>query len=236
MSIPHILLVVGEPEATQLATALRQSQVAREVLVASSTDDGLREARRRLPEVIVVETALPGMDGAAFVTPSAGRSRPPLVFLLREASLEKNPVGVAGVIVRPVDYATFGERLRTLAERAWFARKFADLADLGGNEFIAAMIDALLDLVPLKLAQAEAALQAQQWTELARAAHSIKSAAANVGAEPLCFAATALDDRATARATPAELARQLDDVKQAFDRARQLLLRYQSSGQLEPAD
>ena len=117
---------------------------------------------------------------------------------------------------------------KELAEQAWFSRKLADLAELGGPSFVSEMIDAFLSLGTTAVTEIAAGLASGDLPAVARSAHSLKSAAANLGAEEMHELATEIESQARSGATGDMLQLESQKLATAFDRARVFLQRHGS--------
>lgn len=60
--MPCILVVEDNPANMKLAVLLLE-QAGHEILQASDAEEGIRLARERLPQLILMDVQLPGMDG-----------------------------------------------------------------------------------------------------------------------------------------------------------------------------
>lgn len=90
---------------------------------------------------------------------------------------------------------------------------------IGGREFVLEMIDLFLEHSPQRLAAGRAAFDAGDLTGVYRAAHSLKSTAANLGARSLQSAAEQAEGRAAAKDAEA-IAPLLDEMERHFERVR----------------
>jgi HPt (histidine-containing phosphotransfer) domain-containing protein len=95
---------------------------------------------------------------------------------------------------------------------------------IGGQAFLVEMIELFLEHAPQRLATAREAFDAGDLDTVYRTAHSLKSTAANVGAEEVRAAAERLEERAAAGdATGSEPL--LEEMVQRYGRARSELER-----------
>src|SRR5262249_18736311 len=104
--------------------------------------------------------------------------------------------------------------------------KMLDLDHLGGPAFIVEMIDTFIGQATQAVARMRAAVQADDLVTVARAAHSLKSGAANLGAERLRDAATVLEAEATQHGSATVLLQGLRAREDACDCACQILRRH----------
>ncbi len=90
---------------------------------------------------------------------------------------------------------------------------------IGGREFVLEMIDLFLEHSPQRLSAGRTAFEGGDMTGVYRAAHSLKSTAANLGARALQSTAEQAESRAAAEDREA-LAPLLDDMERHFQSAR----------------
>ena len=96
------------------------------------------------------------------------------------------------------------------------------LLRIGGQEFVVEMIELFLENAPERLRAARAAHEQSDHQALYRAAHSLKSTAANLGARRLQHAAERTEARASAKDTVA-LQPLLDEMNRRYDQVRERL-------------
>lgn len=103
------------------------------------------------------------------------------------------------------------------------------LLRIGGPEFVVEMIDLFLEHAPARTAAARDALEAGDMTALYRAAHSLKSTAANLGARSLQEIAAQVEalaadgDAEAAAPLLAKMAARCDDALSALAAERSRL-------------
>lgn len=90
---------------------------------------------------------------------------------------------------------------------------------IGGGEFVLEMIDLFLENAPQRLAAARAAVEAGDQKSLYRAAHSLKSTAANLGAQRLQGVAERLESLAAAGGT-GSLGSVVSELEESYEQAR----------------
>ncbi len=93
------------------------------------------------------------------------------------------------------------------------------LVRIGGPEFLVEMIDLFLEHAPQRVETARTAYTAGDMSTVYRAAHSIKSTAANLGARSLQDVAARLEERAAAEDTQG-MAPLLDELEGSYQRLR----------------
>lgn len=220
------VLLVADDLADQLpmpGTFARQGLT--ELPPADSVTVGLRLAREHYPDVILLDAGLLELEVAPFAGPPAPGKHPPVVILLRDR-LRPVPPGGDGVINLPLDPEALAAKVVALAEQTWFARKMSDLDHLGGPPFIVEIIDTFVTQAAQGLARLRTGVDADDVKAVAGAAHSLKSSAANLGAERVRDAAGALEAEANRGASAAVLLQSLHALQEAFDRCRPILQQY----------
>lgn len=95
---------------------------------------------------------------------------------------------------------------------------------IGGNVLLARLIDSFLEHAPPRVAAARAGQQAGEMDAVARATHSLKSTAGNLGARRLQFLAERVEALATAH-DGAGVSEMLDQVESVFEATRIALAR-----------
>jgi HPt (histidine-containing phosphotransfer) domain-containing protein len=186
MPLTRILLVdVSADVRALIAQALPELEKGGAIRAASGRDVvPCAEAYR--PDVILVETSAAG--SAALRTALAERktlSHIPVIGLADELAPGPRP-------------ATLGERVRHLFSEARLHSQLAHLEELGGQPFVQEMIDLFLESTPPRLQAARAGLAAGDLAAVELAAHSTKSAAANLGADELQELAARIEQLAAA--------------------------------------
>ena len=125
MGIEKVLLVDDDADIRSIARLSLEAVEGWTVFQAAGGAEALVVARDAIPDVIVLDVMMPGMDGPA--TLAALRIDPrtahiPVIFVT--ARLQASDVGhylslgVAGVIPKPFDPMELGRQIQALAERA----------------------------------------------------------------------------------------------------------------------
>ncbi|MEP6694311.1 MAG: response regulator [Chloroflexota bacterium] len=90
-----------------------------ETIEATSAEDGIALARTRLPQLVLMDIQLPGMDGVtalAKLRADAPTARIPVVAMtasvMREDRERFDKAGFDGFITKPIDVKTFPEQIR----------------------------------------------------------------------------------------------------------------------------
>jgi len=123
MMIRKVLLVDDEADIRKIA-ALALSRVGGwEVVQADSGGDAVRAAQKELPDVILLDVMMPGMDGPA--TLAELRANPttaaiPVIFVTAKIKGPERErialLGVAGIISKPFDAMRLPDEIRVLIE------------------------------------------------------------------------------------------------------------------------
>lgn len=118
MTSPSRILVVEDNEANQmLARAVLEMEGYR-VDVVGSSDEAFDYLRSSIPDLILMDIQLPGMDGLSLtrkLKQDVGTAKIPIVALtahaMRGDRQEALSAGCAGYIPKPIEVRTFGEQV-----------------------------------------------------------------------------------------------------------------------------
>ena len=121
VAIEKVLMVDDEPHVRRVAE-LSLARVGKwTVILAASGPEAIAAARRELPDLILLDVMMPGMDGLSTLSAlqaSAVLARIPVVFLTakaQEREIERYlGLGAAGVIRKPFDPMTLPDHLRRI--------------------------------------------------------------------------------------------------------------------------
>jgi CheY-like chemotaxis protein len=234
MPIASILLVDDAAETRSLIEKCFDWADGPTVTSTASVKEGIARANELAPDVVLANPRMPDMDLADFLS-QLNRQQlrsPPIVILLTA----KQPfgdrykaLGVAGTIAKPLVPDRFACQLREIVSEARLTLQLGNLHRLGGHEFVVEMIDLFLDLAPKKIADAAAALASGNVDAIRQAAHSLKSASANLGADAL-FAAAARAERAAAQEQVDILPALVSGMEQTFARVKTSLEQRKRAG------
>jgi two-component system cell cycle response regulator DivK len=93
-------------------------------LEATTAEDGIALARERLPDLVLMDIQLPGMDGIAALAElrrDPATSRIPVVALtasvMKEDRERFEAAGFDGLLMKPIDVKTFPQQVREHCER-----------------------------------------------------------------------------------------------------------------------
>lgn len=113
MSAPKILIIEDNPLNMELAADLL-TEAGYEVLQASTAEKGLQLARSLLPNLILMDTSLPGMDGlqATMILKSESETQHIPVISLTANAMKGDEetaraAGAMAYVTKPIDTRTF---------------------------------------------------------------------------------------------------------------------------------
>ena len=121
MEIKKVLLVDDEPDIRKIAEMSLKMVGRFEVVVASSGIEALGTAEKELPDVVLLDVMMPGMDGPTTLgrlRDQAATAKVPVIFMTAKA--QKHEVerylalGAAGVITKPFDPMTLSAEIRRI--------------------------------------------------------------------------------------------------------------------------
>jgi CheY-like chemotaxis protein len=125
VNIKKVLLIDDDPDVRRIGSMSMRKLGGFEVLLASSGAEGLVTAEQSLPDLILLDILMPGLDG--MVTIAELKKSPmakaiPVIFLTGARDLsppEKiREVGALGVIYKPIDPLRLPSQARELVENA----------------------------------------------------------------------------------------------------------------------
>jgi CheY-like chemotaxis protein len=114
-----LILVVEDNPSNQLLTSFVLERQGYEVELAESSVEALERVTSRLPDLILMDVQLPGLDGLSFTkvlksTPETAGI--PIVALTAHAMSgdreDALTAGCVGYIAKPIDTRTFGDQVR----------------------------------------------------------------------------------------------------------------------------
>jgi two-component system, OmpR family, KDP operon response regulator KdpE len=156
----RVLVVDDEPPILRaLRTALRAR--GHEVFVSSTGEDALTEAARSQPELVILDLALPDMDGTDVIRELRGWSTIPVIVLsVREAQASKVAALDAGAddyVTKPFGVDELLARMRAAARRAG-SKEDRPILRFGSLAVDLARTRATIDEEPIHLTKTEWAL------------------------------------------------------------------------------
>jgi DNA-binding response OmpR family regulator len=129
-ALPHLLVVEDNDE---LRKFLKNSLLEYEVITASNGEDGLRDAIRYVPDVIITDWMMPGKTGIALckeLKSEQATSHIPIIMLTAKAGLEPKleglETGADDYLTKPFEMQELKARLKNLiAQRDLLRNKFS---------------------------------------------------------------------------------------------------------------
>ncbi|KPA09353.1 response regulator receiver [Candidatus Magnetomorum sp. HK-1] len=117
MKQQSILIIEDNPMNMEMATDLLE--IAKyKVLQAENAEDGIQVAREQKPDLILMDIALPGMDGleaTRLLKKNPETKNIPIVALTAHAMKDDNDealkVGCSGYITKPINTRTFAKAI-----------------------------------------------------------------------------------------------------------------------------
>jgi CheY-like chemotaxis protein len=117
-----ILIIEDNPLNLELARDILE-QAGHLVCAASSAEKGIQLARSELPDLILMDVSLPGMDGLSatrLLTHDPDTAKIPIIFLTAHAMHGDKEKAVAagckGYLTKPIDTRTFAKSIETFLE------------------------------------------------------------------------------------------------------------------------
>ena len=122
-TLPKILLVDDEPDILEfLKYSIEKEDFV--VYTASNGKDGVAEALKHQPQLILLDVMMPGMDGPSTLKQLQQQfdlSQVPVVFMtakVQSSEIESyKALGASDVVVKPFDPMTLSEQIRQIWQR-----------------------------------------------------------------------------------------------------------------------
>lgn len=230
MPLAKVLLVHDSPPLRDLVKRYLAALPAAIVQEAGAPAEALAAAAQTPPDAVLLGATLPGLDAGDFVARLNDLKLrfAPVVMLLQgdDAPL---PVGIAGNLPVPMEAARFAAEAQRIFDEARYLAAFDNLQALGDEEFVVEMIDLFLEAGSEKLDEAKTSFTADDLTTLGRAVHSLKSSAANLGADELSDLARQAELLARQQES-APVGALLPRLEQAFTATRARLTQRKATG------
>ncbi|MCB9663625.1 MAG: response regulator [Alphaproteobacteria bacterium] len=119
--ISRVLLVDDDPDLLTIGTLVLETFGGWEVVQATSGRDALARLQEQLPDVVLLDVMMPGMDGLetlARLRELPGGAALPVVFMtakVRPAEVESYlAAGAVGVVAKPFEPETLPDEVRRL--------------------------------------------------------------------------------------------------------------------------
>jgi len=209
-------ILLAEDNAMNQKVALRLlEQLGYRADVATNGREAIEALERRPYDVVLMDVQMPELDGLDATRRICERwpeeTRPHIVAMTANALPEDREAcfaaGMNDYVAKPIraeELVAALKRAKPLADSAAAGYVSLDdgaltnLRDLGGDEFLDEVIDAFLADAPGLLATLRQSLEEQRPEELRRAAHTLKSNGATLGAEQFAELCRTLEQRAKA--------------------------------------
>ena len=120
-SLHSILYVDDEEDIREVVALSLQLDSGLDVAIAASGADALRYLETRIPDLVVLDVMMPGLDGPGTLLQM--RERPetaaiPVIFLTAKVRRDEvdrfHALGAIGVIAKPFDPMTLAQQLRVV--------------------------------------------------------------------------------------------------------------------------
>lgn len=126
--IQKVMMVDDEPHIRRIGELSLRSVGKWNVVLAGSGREAIDLARRELPDVILLDIMMPGMDGPATLAElrsTAETAGIPVIFLTAKAQRHEverfRDLGAAGILTKPFDPMTLPDEVKTRFDE-WVAR------------------------------------------------------------------------------------------------------------------
>jgi CheY-like chemotaxis protein len=120
-----VLYVEDDPDIQEVARLALEVVGGLEVVVASSGDEAIQRAQEAIPDLVLLDVMMPGMDGPTTMSALKkldGMRDVPIIFVtakVQSAEIEQYiALGAIGVIAKPFDPMTLADEARALWESA----------------------------------------------------------------------------------------------------------------------
>ncbi len=211
----RILLAEDNPMKQKVALRLLE-RLGHTADIAWNGLEALAALERRPYDVVLMDVQMPELDGLDATRRICERwpeSRPRIVAMTANALPEDREAcfaaGMDDYLAKPIRAAELASALKRVrpvaasldgnpeeADVNLDAAALQNLRDLGGDEFLAEVVDAFLGDAPELVASLRRSLDDGNAEELRRAAHTLKSNGATLGAEGFAELCRALEQRA----------------------------------------
>ncbi|HEY3051314.1 MAG TPA: response regulator, partial [Gaiellaceae bacterium] len=228
----RILLAEDNPMNQKVALRLLE-RLGYSADVAANGLEALAALERKPYDVVLMDVQMPELDGLDATRRICERwpldSRPHIIAMTANALPEDREAcfaaGMNDYVAKPIradELAVALKRARPLRNGAAGSAEtrpsvdagaLQNLRDLGGDDFLREVVEAFLTDAPALIASLRSSLEQQNGEELRRAAHTLKSNGATLGAEEFAELCRAAEQQVKAG--------RLDDLSQLVDRIEQ---------------
>jgi DNA-binding response OmpR family regulator len=119
--MPKQILLVDDDALLCRSLSYSLKQAGYEVQTAGTAEDGLAQARRDLPDLLLLDIGLPGMDGLAALREFRALADIPVIFLTARRGHVDEAVGLAlgadDYVAKPFDPTVLLERIKAVLRR-----------------------------------------------------------------------------------------------------------------------
>ncbi len=214
---PSLQILLAEDNAVNQKVALRLLQrLGYTADVASNGFEAIAAIERRRYDVVLMDVQMPELDGLDASRRICARwpdTRPRIIAMTANALPEDREAcfaaGMDDYVAKPIRPELLAEALQLVRPAGQDAvvpagdahgllddAALASLRELGGDDFLVEVIDTFLADVPTLLATLHQALEAGDTAEVRRAAHTLKSNGATLGATEFADLCRALEQQA----------------------------------------
>lgn len=123
VNLKKVLLIDDDPDVRRIGSMSLRKLGGFEVLLAGSGAEGLVTAEQALPDFILLDIVMPGLDGIVTITElkkSPMAKAIPVIFLTAARDLPEpekiRELGAAGVILKPIDPLRLPMQAREIVE------------------------------------------------------------------------------------------------------------------------
>ncbi len=227
----RILLAEDNPMNQKVALRLLE-RLGYTADVAGNGLEALAALERHPYDVVLMDVQMPELDGLDATRRICERwpeeSRPHIVAMTANALPEDREAcfaaGMNDYVAKPIRAEELAAALKRAPRRSGEARSdetaidldadaLENLRQLGGDDFLREVVDVFLADAPALIAAVRRSLEQEEGEELRRAAHTLKSNAATLGAEAFAELCRAVEQQAKAG--------RLDDLSPLVDRIEQ---------------
>jgi CheY-like chemotaxis protein/HPt (histidine-containing phosphotransfer) domain-containing protein len=241
-------ILLAEDNAMNQKVALRLlEQLGYRADIATNGLEAIEALERQPYDVVLMDVQMPELDGLDATRRICERwpeeTRPHIIAMTANALPEDREAcfaaGMNDYVAKPIraeELATALRRARPLQNRdagsgeneiSLEAAALQGLRDLGGDEFLAEVIDAFLADAPALITSLRSSLERQDTEELRRAAHTLKSNASTLGAAAFAELCRTVEQHAKVRRL-AGLWQLVDRIEQDYRTLREALVSLRS--------
>jgi CheY-like chemotaxis protein len=234
LAVSSLRILLAEDNAMNQKVALRLlERLGYRADVASNGFEALEALERQPYDVVLMDVQMPGLDGLDATRRICERwpseSRPRIIAMTANALPEDREAcfaaGMNDYVAKPIraeELAGALKRVRPVARADSTSREadvnldaaaLQNLRELGGDDFLGEVIDAFLADAPALIESLRSSLMQQNFEELRRAAHTLKSNGSTLGAATFAEVCRTTEQHAKAG--------RLDGVSQLVDRIEQ---------------